>query len=136
MVLSLPKEEVIPPCEIPSLGLVYCWICSEILSAECLPVVFKQRILRRLKSEGGFFQVEQGWKGCYSPAMEVLKGFSCCRLSAIYGGTYMLNKPIEEIVIENGKVVGVKSEGEVRSLPILPCSPPHIPPLRTQIFWV
>lgn len=36
-----------------------------------------------------------------------------CRLSAIYGGTYMLNKPIEEIIIENGKVVGVKSEGEV-----------------------
>lgn len=26
----------------------------------------------------------------------------------------MLNKPIEEIVMENGKVVGVKSEGEVR----------------------
>lgn len=25
----------------------------------------------------------------------------------------MLNKPIEEIVMENGKVVGVKSEGEV-----------------------
>lgn len=39
--------------------------------------------------------------------------FVRCRLSAIYGGTYMLNKPIEEIVIENGKVVGVKSEGEV-----------------------
>ncbi|MEQ2219569.1 hypothetical protein XENOCAPTIV_020089 [Xenoophorus captivus] len=34
------------------------------------------------------------------------------RLSAIFGGTYMLNKPIEEIVMENGKVVGVKSEGE------------------------
>jgi len=31
----------------------------------------------------------------------------------------MLNKPIEEIVIENGKVVGVKSEGEVRYLPSL-----------------
>jgi len=26
----------------------------------------------------------------------------------------MLNKPIEEIIIEDGKVVGVKSEGEVR----------------------
>lgn len=25
----------------------------------------------------------------------------------------MLNKPIDEIVMENGKVVGVKSEGEV-----------------------
>lgn len=24
-----------------------------------------------------------------------------------------MNKPIEEIVVENGKVVGVKSEGEV-----------------------
>lgn len=35
------------------------------------------------------------------------------RLSAIYGGTYMLNKPIEEIIVQNGKVVGVKSEGEV-----------------------
>ncbi len=28
----------------------------------------------------------------------------------------MLNKPIEEIVMENGKVVGVKSEGEVSIL--------------------
>ncbi|MGH0131006.1 UNVERIFIED_CONTAM: hypothetical protein FKN15_008690 [Acipenser sinensis] len=41
---------------------------------------------------------------------ELPQGFA--RLSAIYGGTYMLNKPIEEIVMENGKVVGVKSEGE------------------------
>ena len=37
------------------------------------------------------------------------------RLSAIYGGTYMLNKPIEEIIMQNGKVIGVKSEGEVRT---------------------
>ncbi|MGH0135792.1 UNVERIFIED_CONTAM: hypothetical protein FKN15_035180 [Acipenser sinensis] len=42
---------------------------------------------------------------------ELPQGFA--RLSAIYGGTYMLNKPIEEIVMENGKVVGVKSEGEI-----------------------
>jgi len=36
------------------------------------------------------------------------------RLAAIYGGTYMLNKPIEQIVYgADGKVVGVKSEGEV-----------------------
>lgn len=25
----------------------------------------------------------------------------------------MLNKPVDEIIMENGKVVGVKSEGEV-----------------------
>lgn len=39
-----------------------------------------------------------------------------CRLSAIYGGTYMLNKPVDEIVMEGGHVVGVKSEGEVRMM--------------------
>lgn len=39
---------------------------------------------------------------------------SFARLAAIYGGTYMLNKPIEDIVYdESGKFVGVKSEGEV-----------------------
>eukprot|EP00842_Homolaphlyctis_polyrhiza_P000536 jgi/Hompol1/1483/HPOL_001307-RA len=42
---------------------------------------------------------------------ELPQGFA--RLSAIYGGTYMLSKPIEEIVVEGGKFVGVKSEGEV-----------------------
>lgn len=43
---------------------------------------------------------------------DVPQGFA--RLSAIYGGTYMLNKPIDEIVYgEDGKFVGVKSEGEV-----------------------
>jgi Rab GDP dissociation inhibitor len=36
------------------------------------------------------------------------------RLSAIYGGTYMLNKPIEKILYdEQGRVCGVQSEGEV-----------------------
>lgn len=35
------------------------------------------------------------------------------RLSAVYGGTYMLNKPDVEVVYEDGVAVGVKSEGEV-----------------------
>merc|ERR1711976_272355 len=41
------------------------------------------------------------------------------RLAAIYGGTYMLNKPIDEIVVEDGKVIGVKSEGELAKAPIV-----------------
>jgi Rab GDP dissociation inhibitor len=41
---------------------------------------------------------------------ELPQGFA--RLSAIYGGTYMLDKPIDEIVYEGGKAVGVKSGGE------------------------
>ena len=36
------------------------------------------------------------------------------RLSAIYGGTYMLDKNVEEIMFdESGKVCGVKAGGEV-----------------------
>ncbi|ORY83640.1 putative secretory pathway GDP dissociation inhibitor 1 [Protomyces lactucae-debilis] len=41
---------------------------------------------------------------------ELPQGFA--RLSAIYGGTYMLDKKIDEIVYEGGKAVGVKSGGE------------------------
>uniref|UniRef100_A0AAZ3P131 Rab GDP dissociation inhibitor n=1 Tax=Oncorhynchus tshawytscha TaxID=74940 RepID=A0AAZ3P131_ONCTS len=55
---------------------------------------------------------------------ELPQGFA--RLSAIYGGTYMLNKPIEEIVMENGKVVGVKSEGEIARCKQLICDPSYI----------
>ncbi|ORY00129.1 rab GTPase activator [Basidiobolus meristosporus CBS 931.73] len=42
---------------------------------------------------------------------ELPQGFA--RLSAIYGGTYMLDKKVEEVVCENGVFVGVKSGGEI-----------------------
>lgn len=42
---------------------------------------------------------------------ELPQGFA--RLSAIYGGTYMLDKKVDEIVLEEGKVVGVKCGEEV-----------------------
>ncbi len=38
---------------------------------------------------------------------ELPQGFA--RLSAIYGGTYMLNTKLEEIQYENGKAVGIKA---------------------------
>ncbi|CAH8500040.1 unnamed protein product [Heterobilharzia americana] len=49
------------------------------------------------------------------------------RLSAVYGGTYMLNKPVDEIVIENGKVIGVKSEGEIARCDKVICDPSYAP---------
>ncbi|MGH0135587.1 UNVERIFIED_CONTAM: hypothetical protein FKN15_008642 [Acipenser sinensis] len=55
---------------------------------------------------------------------ELPQGFA--RLSAIYGGTYMLNKPVEEIVMENGHVIGVKSEGEVARCKQLICDPSYL----------
>jgi len=54
---------------------------------------------------------------------ELPQGFA--RLSAIYGGTYMLNKPVEEIIYENGVVVGVKSEGEIAKCKAVICDPSY-----------
>lgn len=56
---------------------------------------------------------------------ELPQGFA--RLSAIYGGTYMLDKPIDEIVYENGKVVGVKSGGEMARCKQVYCDPTYCP---------
>ncbi|XP_063980311.1 rab GDP dissociation inhibitor alpha [Diachasmimorpha longicaudata] len=56
---------------------------------------------------------------------ELPQGFA--RLSAIYGGTYMLDKPIDEIVIENGKVVGVRSGEEIARCKQVFCDPTYVP---------
>jgi Rab GDP dissociation inhibitor len=47
-------------------------------------------------------------------------------LSAIYGGTYMLDKPVDEIVMENGKVVGVRSGNEVVKTKQVYCDPSYV----------
>lgn len=50
------------------------------------------------------------------------------RLAAIYGGTYMLDKPIDEIVYgPDGKVVGVKSQGEVAKCKFVVGDPSYFP---------
>ena len=52
---------------------------------------------------------------------------SICRLSAIYGGTYMLDKPDCEIVYnETGTVVGVKDkEGAMAQCDAVVCDPSY-----------
>ena len=42
------------------------------------------------------------------------------RLSAVYGGTYMLAKPDAEVVYENNVAVGVSSEGETAKAKLVP----------------
>lgn len=54
---------------------------------------------------------------------ELPQGFA--RLSAIYGGTYMLDKAVEELVYENGKVVGVKAAGETAKCKMVICDPSY-----------
>lgn len=57
---------------------------------------------------------------------ELPQGFA--RLSAIYGGTYMLDKPVDEIVVDaDGKVVGVRSGDEVAKCKQVYCDPSYIP---------
>ena len=52
----------------------------------------------------------------------------CCdvqafaRLSAVYGGTYMLAKPDVEVVFENGVAVGISSEGETAKAKLVGCT--------------
>lgn len=54
---------------------------------------------------------------------ELPQGFA--RLSAIYGGTYMLDKPVDEIVYENGKVIGIKSGSEIAKCKQIYCDPSY-----------
>ncbi|KAG0054607.1 Rab GDP dissociation inhibitor alpha [Gryganskiella cystojenkinii] len=56
---------------------------------------------------------------------ELPQGFA--RLSAVYGGTYMLDKKVDEIVYENGKVVGVRSGEEIAKCSQVICDPSYAP---------
>jgi len=49
------------------------------------------------------------------------------RLSAVYGGTYMLNKNADQIIYENGVVVGVKSGDEIAKAPLVIGDPSYFP---------
>lgn len=47
------------------------------------------------------------------------------RLSAIYGGTYMLDRPDATVVYEDGKVVGVMAQGETAKCKKVICDPSY-----------
>ncbi|KAL9656379.1 hypothetical protein ABK040_005145 [Willaertia magna] len=50
------------------------------------------------------------------------------RLCAVYGGTYMLNKPVDKIHYdENGHIVGVESEGEIAKAKMVVGDPSYFP---------
>lgn len=49
------------------------------------------------------------------------------RLSAVYGGTYMLNQPNVEVLYENGVAVGIKNGGEVARAKLVVGDPSYFP---------
>ncbi|XP_074275793.1 guanosine nucleotide diphosphate dissociation inhibitor At5g09550-like [Silene latifolia] len=57
---------------------------------------------------------------------ELPQGFA--RLSAVYGGTYMLSKPDCAVVFDDdGKAIGVSSEGETAKCKKVVCDPGYLP---------
>ncbi|XP_075893052.1 rab GDP dissociation inhibitor alpha [Nelusetta ayraudi] len=56
---------------------------------------------------------------------ELPQGFA--RLSAEYGGTFLLNRAVDEIVMDNGKVKAVKSDGKLFYCKQLICDPTYAP---------
>lgn len=51
------------------------------------------------------------------------EGFS--RMCAVNGGTFMLSTDIDEIAFEDGKLVGVKKDGQLTKASQLLCSPSY-----------
>ncbi|KAK2862104.1 hypothetical protein Q5P01_001637 [Channa striata] len=56
---------------------------------------------------------------------ELPQGFA--RLTAEYGGTFLLNRAVDEILMDNGKVKAVKSEGKLFNCKQLICDPSYVP---------
>ncbi|ODV77162.1 rab GTPase activator [Suhomyces tanzawaensis NRRL Y-17324] len=56
---------------------------------------------------------------------ELPQGFA--RLSAIYGGTYMLDTPIDEVLYEGDKFAGVKTKEGTAKAPIVIADPTYFP---------
>lgn len=65
---------------------------------------------------------------------ELPQGFA--RLSAIFGGTYMLDKPVDEIIMEEGKVVGVRSGEEIAKCSQVFCDPSYVTDKVTKVGQV
>eukprot|EP01010_Urceolus_cornutus_P004103 NODE_619_length_1484_cov_270.202787_g466_i0.p1 GENE.NODE_619_length_1484_cov_270.202787_g466_i0~~NODE_619_length_1484_cov_270.202787_g466_i0.p1 ORF type:complete len:465 (-),score=161.58 NODE_619_length_1484_cov_270.202787_g466_i0:89-1429(-) len=55
------------------------------------------------------------------------------RLCAVWGGTYMLNKPISKVLMEDGKFVGVESGGETAKAPIVVGDPSYFMDLDKKV---
>ncbi|KPM03471.1 rab GDP dissociation inhibitor beta-like protein [Sarcoptes scabiei] len=65
---------------------------------------------------------------------ELPQGFA--RLSAIYGGTYMLDKPVDELVYENDRVIGVRSGTETVKAKQVFCDPSYVLDLVEKVGQV
>ena len=60
---------------------------------------------------------------------------SFSRLCAIHGGTYMLNTPVDEVLFESGRAVGVRCGEESARAPLVICDPSYVQGLeKTRVI--
>ncbi|GAB4814512.1 hypothetical protein N2152v2_001558 [Parachlorella kessleri] len=94
------------------------------MAQPALPTVLKVKL---------YYDSMMRYEGLKSPYIYPLYGLgelpqAFARLSAVYGGTYMLAKPDAEVVFdEAGKAVGVKSEGETAKAKFVVGDPTYFP---------
>jgi len=55
------------------------------------------------------------------------------RLCAIHGGTYMLNTKVDEVLMENGKAVGIKVGNDTAKAPLVICDPSYAKPESLKV---
>lgn len=72
------------------------------------------------------------YEGLTSPYIYPLYGLgelpqAFARLSAVHGGTYMLDRPDVEVVYDNGVAVGVKAGGETAKAKLVVGDPSYFP---------
>jgi Rab GDP dissociation inhibitor len=58
---------------------------------------------------------------------------SFSRLCAIHGGTYMLNTNVDEILMEGGKVVGIRHGEETAKAPMVICDPSYVQNMDNKV---
>lgn len=93
------------------------------LSQPALPTILKIKL---------YHDSLYGYEGLNSPYLYPRYGLgelpqAFARLSAVYGGTYMLHKTDSEIVYEGGVAVGVKSEGQSARAKFVVGDPSYFP---------
>ncbi len=96
------------------------YLNDEFLHGPALPVIERERLYIDTMCRYGdtpFLYPIYGLGG-------IPEGFS--RLAAIHGGTYMLRTNADEILMEGGKVVGIRSGTEKATAPLVICDPSYV----------
>ncbi|XP_043830590.1 rab GDP dissociation inhibitor beta-like [Dromiciops gliroides] len=58
------------------------------------------------------------------------------RVTSSQGGVFLMNRPVDEILIRDGRVVGIRSEGQITRCKQLVCDPSYVPDRVNKVSQV